>query len=825
MNLRQTYILFGIVFGLVLLFGFTQLRHHPPKNADDFLFPSFQDKLQNLKTEDINTVEIKRLRPTEEKIVLVRSDKGWELHDPLASPVYADSQAVDELVRQVANVRKETLADVTNDPAKFGLDAPSAVITFKNGAERAWTLTIGEESPDKSVVYANSNENKQPVAIRRSGIESLLRPVVEFRSKDLLPVTAFNATAVELVARDAADAKKTALLGLTREGEKPWTIAKPFTAEADVDGEGLESKERPGIKGLLTSLGGLRVDSNDDFVKNDVQNFGEYGLDENQAILKATATYTRESRIGSDSKSTTETLLVGKKVDDKGTKYFARLNGFGNRSVVKVDGKKLESVLHTVEHADNLRNRDLVAIDPPKVDALTIRNGRSLIKLRKVKELWRLTTDDAPKPVAAEFLAVKTLIDALAVKRQVKGFPDQAKAAELGLNKPENEALSVSLWEEGVEKTDKLDEEPKLKEPDKPKFKLILGREDRDKAVVAVKRIIGSQEAILDVPNTLVTQVARPKLAYLDRAVPSFTGEEPVKLVLTRSDGTYEIDKEKKDDKGDQGTWTIKQPKELVGRHADPYTLENIFRELRELHALNFVVEKPSEAKLDEYGLRSPQAKAVVTVRKPDGKTEERSYLFGKASTEAPELYARLDTKTDPRDLVFTVRPDIVTGLQGELRDRVLFTIDVAKVKELTISGWRAKYNFSTSLTMERQANNTWKVKKAPFEDFARYLDNTEVDVFVATLSTMRAEQFLKGGAKPEYELDPEKRGLQIEVILEGGKQPLTLTVGKADGTKGYFGQASTHPGEAVLLPQMPFKKLLDDGINFFKSKQAPAGK
>src|SRR5205085_1394634 len=132
------------------------------------------------------------------------------------------------------------------------------------------------------------------------------------------------------------------------------------------------------------------------------------------------------------------------------------------------------------------------------------------------------------------------------------------------------------------------------------------------------------------------------------------------KIVLQRDGQIHEADKES------AAGWKLKQPKELDGRNANVAVVDGILRELRGLTADKLVVEKPSDADLDKYGLKTPVVRATVTLRKDDKKTtEDWVYSFGKETDDKTGLYA----KVSKSDLVFTVRPSVLATLRGELQD------------------------------------------------------------------------------------------------------------------------------------------------------------
>jgi hypothetical protein len=57
-----------------------------------------------------------------------------------------------------------------------------------------------------------------------------------------------------------------------------------------------------------------------------------------------------------------------------------------------------------------------------------------------------------------------------------------------------------------------------------------------------------------------------------------------------------------------------------------------------------------------------------------------------------------------------------------------------------------------------------------------------------------------KATPKPEQGLDVDQGALAVEITVEGEKEPLRLTVGKADGDKGYFAVSDRLKGDVFDL-------------------------
>jgi hypothetical protein len=816
MNFRTTYLLFGVLVGLLGLFLLTQLKTRP-EAAVGYVLPSLHEP--DVKTKDIDAVEIDRRSPKEEKLVFIRGENGWKLDKPA---VRADGTTVDQLIDQVFRAGKEEKAvDLTSNLKQYGLETPSAVITLRKGADKTWTLTLGDESPgskENALVYVTSSDSpKEVMAVRRTSLDYAFKNLNDFRARDLLSEGVLNFPEAVTHVKLQADKAEPVVLDKTAKGQ--WRFEKPAYGQADEGGDfvpapGREENRQTGVRGLLTDLAGLRVEADADFVADDVTDLAKYGLEDGKPVWLRVEIKRKASGVTADADAKDKTveavLLVGNKTDDKGAKRYARLES--ERSVVAVPEAKLQTVIESATKPETLRNRDLVHLDAIKTDAINVQNGDGLIELRRagISETWKLYQGN--KLVSdADFSAVQDLMKDLNTKRQVKEFPDPAKSAEYGFDKP---TAVVSVWVEGVAKDEKKDDKkeekkdaqaPKLKS-DKPTVKLTFGK--KGNGLVYVRREADGETTVLAVADTLLTRVGQGQLAYRDRTLPSFSESADVaKLTLTRGNDTFVLQKEKKDDKS-PSVWRFQEPKSLAGKAADAKAVDRILGELRRLRPEKLVADKPAD--LDRFGLKQPQAKAVVTVKKDDKKTEDHVYLFGK-DTEGG-LYAKLGSQ----DLVFIAPPrDMDAVLKGEIQDPTVFHFDANKVKGVTLAGWKNLGIGTITLELERAAGQGWTVKRPP--DFS--LDQSQADAFVKSLSDLAAVRFVSRNAepKPAYQLDAKERAMLIEVTLDGEKAPLTLTVGAQDTKeKGYYAASSTLPRDVFLLPQARFEAMLTQGPKYF---------
>src|SRR5438477_12230716 len=83
MSFKTTYILFGILAGMVLLIGLAVWLGPPSTGDATFILPSMHQK-EPVKTDDIDFVAIDRTKPTKEKLVFERdpNTKKWTLAEP-----------------------------------------------------------------------------------------------------------------------------------------------------------------------------------------------------------------------------------------------------------------------------------------------------------------------------------------------------------------------------------------------------------------------------------------------------------------------------------------------------------------------------------------------------------------------------------------------------------------------------------------------------------------------------------------------------------------------------------------------------------------------
>jgi hypothetical protein len=862
MNFKTTYVLFGALVVLVGAFAFFQSRSGKTK-TDDTVFPTLKEA--KVADKDITKLEIERPDKPGTKMVFERksASERWQMTQPIATRV--DSPMVDRVVRSVIDLRREEITGGLPPDLKVnGLDPANLIVTITKG-DQSWKLSLGNESPGagrKKLVYVLSSDRPtEPLAVVYQELEDAYKNLKDFREKALVLESNLNALDVAW-----SDGKTEAQLAkVDRNKQDLWRFEKPNLGDADWYGEGTgnmpagQPVERiQSVRDLLVSVEQLTVaykpdNKIDDFVADNVSDDDlakKYGLEEGkpktlriQVKTKPTGVSQGDEVGGSKGSDITQTLLIGDKADEKGEKYYARMEK--EKNVVRVNGKNVEAIAGTLGKLSELRSRELIAVDTSKIDAIDIKNASGVIKLRKVgdPEKWQLveadgkfrdvdpqavqTPESSFTPPGVEKPRSTALINMLTAKRQVKDFPDK-KDEELGLDE-KSAPVEVSIWEDAIKDKKTVKTEPKLeKEP----IKLYFATKP-EKDVAFVKRVLPKETMRLAVPEGLLARVTEGRLVYLDKTLPTIKPtEEVTKITIVRPEDKIELELEKanKDDK--IGTWKVKQPEAQAGRKADPFLVIQVLEAVRNLHTDKLVSEKAMDKDLDHWGLKPGDYQVTASVKQGD-KSEDRVFVFGRQTEKKDGRYAKLGDK----DLVFLVRPEVIDPFDPakvkSFVDLNVLRFETPKVREIKLVGWpdakkKTTQTFDAELKESKPGEaRVWTVKNEKELGTDFQLDTNKLGQFANELSHLNANRYLvfKSGPKPEHKLDEKSRALEIEVSVEGEMKPLTLTIGAplAEGdVKGYAAQTSAAPGDVLLLAGDRWDKLLKDGPKYF-SKEKPA--
>jgi hypothetical protein len=868
MSFKTTYWLFGILIVIVGVVGLALYFDPMPPDLDPFILPDENNPKAPFATDKVYRVALERKEsvdksPTEklpaERLTVERDPKLdlWRMTEPVSTE--ADRSQISSLINQVIHARRDLKAEAGN-ASKLGLDPAKTQLTFGILPDRQLSLDIGNATfgTSDAVIYVRSPERKQICVVRKNDLDLLLKPASAFRSRDLLTAAPSDVLALKLSHTADGKAKEPAVSLVKK--QDLWAFQAPFSGTADnlatdtkVDA-GQAPTNMAALLNLITRLQAEYKDEKDnDFVASNVTDWKQYGLQDGGDLvtveIKRAEKYHKEytKADGEDaSPSTTQTLViaVGKKVDDKTDKYYARR--LGENNVFRVPAGPVSSLLKLLEKPDSVRDRHLLTLDSerrvPNVIRIKNESGELEFFKRDKDKPWQLYRGTATTPLNVDENVVKGMLGLLGQDKMIEGFPAPGTPdVELGLNKPD---VVASFWIDGIAPEEKKDEKkdkddkkdgkdkadkdkddkkgdqkkpadekkpdpnakPKLKDPEKPTAKLTFGKRNAAKKTVFVKRELpGEEPAVFEVRDVLVERLSEGPLSYLDPKLASFREglslptQNVTKVVLTHKGKVTEITREK-----DGSPWKIVQPKEFAGRGVDDFAITSMLGTLNRLRANKFLAEKVPPAKLaSEYGLEPPASKAEISITE-NGKTLVYEIAFGKEATEPTSIFARLGGAFNS-DLVFTLDRSILNVFDREILDAIVFKFTPAKVKEILLRGWNTQAGFVVTLELVRKDEKTWAVKTAPGpEEFP--LDSTKVEGFLALLSNLRADSFASHGKQPEgsQELDVKLGGLSIKLTVEGEEKPLTLLIGKAEG-QSYLAISSTLPGDILHVNKSIF--------------------
>jgi hypothetical protein len=884
MNFKTTSLLFGLLIAMLLVFG---IAVQVPRSAADrgAVFPSIAGN----RTLTIETVVLDR---GAKETLLVKTDKGWRLKEPPATQqARADEGRVDQIIDEVRTARRVEEAVVTSDLAKVGLDRPALKVTLKEkGAGRQWTLNVGDKSADKQYVYVTSSDRPREVmAVSESSLkEVFFDNPDELRARTLLDVTDSNAEALRLTEPSAKEKRE---LALEKTTDGPWLFKVPaYYGAADFAGAPpAKEKGEPGVKGLVNSLAGVRVEDVKDFEPLGGRPLDHYGLAGGKETLRVEVEHAAGLLGSGKAKTIKEVLLVGSKVKDQ---YYVRLEQ--DDSVARVNAKKLEMAFNVLQHPEILRSRDLTHVGRAAVDAVDVRWSKAPkqeMQLLRGKDttLW-LLYEGGKKQGKANETAVAGDRDSLLTALQAQGkitpadYFDAPTAedgkkldAKLGFDSP---VAEVKLYTSGVKEKaaakakettkekDKGDKDKAAKEKKeltelelakdaKPAVTLIFGKTDKDK--IYVKSLADKLPVTrVAVPASILEKVmpAEGDLAYLDTSLPAFSVAHVVKLELDRGPGgkvvvekpeekAKEKDKNTKEEakakakKEKAPAWQLVEPIEIPGRTAAAESQVNeVLETLAHLQVVKWVKKiegKPAKGTLAEYGLEPPALSAIVTVKEAGDKTESFIYKFGKESgDEKTKTVYALQNKTD---IVFQAHAAAVKTLrEAELRDRTIFSFVADKVKEVHMSFWLQSVN--VPLVLERKSDKTWTSLQPPRFD----LDSRTADAFMERLAHLEAVRFVlfKGKIPADYKLGADDKNLKIDLKVEQPKalkeaikekakaeptKTYTLTVGAANADKSGYYATASTLPGVVFLAPREMFEPMINNVSYFSRTKQAAAK
>jgi hypothetical protein len=797
MKFKHTAILLAVALVAVVgLIVYSMSQGEEEVATGESLFPG----MAGLKAADIDTLELARTQPKDERLTFTRAgaDKAWKVTSPVTANV--EPRDVDALVESVLRLKPIEYADLKKDAKAHGLDAPTVKLTLRQGSGKTAILHVGLTTIGgaKAVTFvATSAAPDRPLAIRKSDLGALwkdaakadgeawanAKSLTDFRQKRLLGVTMRDPLTDATALRVKAGGKE---LSLKSTGPDGWRFTVPESyGDADPGGDTEVNKEAfTGVRPLLNYLTTLQWQAPADVIESpSAEDLAKYGLKPDDA------TATRVELAG---KAGVDVLYVGKAVEgvEKPAKRYARLDG--DSCVVMVPFDRFDALLRTVADPGEMRNRDVVpGAAMARVDALDLTANGFTVKLRKYGKddaaKWYLVNGTA-EPREANAFAVDQLLQAITRPRLATGFPAKSDPANFA---PAETKAVVSLWTDALGSPALPEAGKAIPEPPVKGTPIVVTFGKKEKDTVTIRREAKGVASEFLVPESLLLLAAKGRLEFLAPGVPVFPTNKVAKASFDRPGGSVEVVRATQvDPLYPNGKWTFAKPADRKDKIADQPNTDALLGVIATMRAGKVVSETPAPAELTAYGF-APAPRLKVSLELTDEPGKVRSYEFGAPTSDGGFVYARHAGST----LVYTVpKVDADRLLNDDLRDAILYRIDRAKLNGVSLRGWTGTIPVPPTHEYTRKGND-WTAT-APAGAVA---DGAKMAAFLQHVEQPRAVRFL-GPAKPEHKLDVANGAIEV-TLKQDGLPPVVLTLGaETDNGLNYVCSVSTWPGEAFVV-------------------------
>lgn len=878
MNLRNTALLFCLFLTTLWVFGFMLVTKQPAAE-EGFLFP----KLKTDPTIVIETVEVDDGKKGSFSFEGVKDN--WRLKKgSLSSPV--DANRVKTLIERIKAARHNPDAAPTAGLSELGLEPPKRTITLKGRPEKkgglrgdaeSWTLKLGNESPDKAVVYALSGDQPGKVfALNKNEVEPLMFDDPITLHSQLFFNFPPEEWAVKKIALDGPKGKLEIV-----HGDDGWKIETPPLGYADFEGrsplggilphaKGLEG----GVKNLMLAIRTLKVGGEDNFLPlgKDAPEF--YGLDKNYAL--------RIQVFSLDDKTKKETrkeaILIGSSVGKD--QVYARWED--DPAVSKIDSAQLKLIFEMLGDPVRLRSRDLAIFQKELANKVVIEQGKEKVTLSKaLGDPWRIQVGAGGERLA-DNETVDKLLETLR-KSTVDSFEEEPKEAakadaEMGFDSPQMVVRieEMVLPHEDKDKKDAKDEKPRT-------TTLVFGKTERGQ--VLVKRTLhNGYVSRFQMASGILEKITGgdAALTYPNRTLPRNHPDGVIGFVVARA-GASPIEVQR-DTTSREEKWKLKDARESSGfAPADAAAVQRLMGRLNplEFKASKWVKKLGAKEDLSVYGLDNPGATLTLSVRGLDrasvagsivalaptfpatGLTSVAGAILQLEGGQPDTVIVRLgkdNGKEGPArgiyathsqtDLLFVLSPDWLKLLHdGDYRDRSSLlalqpVIDVGLLTLATES--RYLFNLASPLTGGRmhtfdpakvmgvklflrtpvelrqfefiRKDKTW-LDQSNLAEFA--LDPEKVNRFLKDVAEVQASRIvLIGGALAEQKLTAKEATLRLELSFDDAST-LSLLIGAEFEKLGRFAQTSVQPGFVFLVPDSAVATWLSGPALFAKDRVA----
>lgn len=808
MSFRTTAILLALVILAVAgLLVYDGLKDDTP--TDGGLIASFAN---GIKESDVDTVELTRTEPTEEKLVFVRTGPAaWELRQPTTARV--DSFAIDSLIKSLWNAKPVKYPGLTQNLTTHGLAKPNFTVTLKSRGERSVTANFGDTTiggADAVTFLTTADRPGVPLAFRASDLRAFFRDgqvardgpaspkakwLGDYRSKRLWNVDSTNPGS-DLATIQLARGTET--IRLVHTPERNWKFERPANfGEADTLGDPNPKTEFfTGVRPLLNLLINLQASSPDDFIENvPASDWPKYGLTPNDPT-----TIRVELKPKGDAPA--EVVFLGKPVEGATpTRIYCRREN--DPGVVKVPTDRLPAILGTLQNPGELRNRDFLAESRKDlIDAIDLSVKGENFRLRRIGNgptaVWKVYGGAEPRD--GNNAAVQAIIEALTKPRAAAAILPAPNPN--AFNAPEIQG-ELKVWFAGLGKvatppdsTDKA--EPTLKGNADASF--VIGRVDADGSFF--KRTMNGVTTEYKIAPELIAALAKRRLDFVAVKSEVFSPFAANALTLVRGKDIIEVKKTSVADDPNM-RWSFVQPAANKDQNADSQTIAKLLEALGTYRPFKVISDSATPEELKKWGLDAATARATVTVSLA-GIEKPQEYILGSESDDKASLYVKLADQP-----FVTLAPKALYDeiANADFRDKVIFRTDPNKVSKIVLSGWKTMTTPAKQVILELNAGK-WVSNSPEFVP-----DDAKVKVFLGELRSPRLIEFVKDVKPAEMGLTAEHGSLQIFLYQRGVAEPVWIDLGSKEesGKPALFATSSGVKNSVFKIDGTYFKQFVSD--------------
>ncbi len=397
---RSTWILLSIIAVLgafIFLFERKMPSSDEARQQKSRLFPTKLEDVASLSRSGFEPLSLKR-----------KDEERWDLEAPVADK--ADRSSINGFIDGVGNAEVARWVEGAS-PKDLGLDPPRAAWTIEAKSGRA-TLDVGGEAPLDAGLYVRANG--RVALVLKSLEETLLRPVSDFRSKELV------ASSEQDVSKFSISSGGKELLAFERDGGA-WRLTAPFKDAGD-SGK---------LQAILDDACLCPIDH---VVEDNPKDLAKYGLNPPEKAVKL------EMRSGAPVTVRLGSALPG--ADPKKALVYAFSSD--RPSVFAISSNSIKSLSGDPEE---LRSLALFSHDPYDADRMEVKGGFSLAMVKDAKGMWSL--ENPPNGTKSD--SAPALFTALSNLKGTKAVAVVDEKA-LGLDKPFiTLVLKGKGWEESTE--------------------------------------------------------------------------------------------------------------------------------------------------------------------------------------------------------------------------------------------------------------------------------------------------------------------------------------------------------------------------------------